>query len=374
MDEPTRLGAHAGAGNRLSDRYTLEQRLGGGGMAVVYRAHDERLDRAVAVKVFDPVRWPDATHRARFEAEARAAASIAHHNVVAVHDFGVERDLLFIVMECLPGRTLADEIRAGAVAPTRLTAVLHDLLSGLAAAHAKGVLHRDIKPSNVLIDADGRAKLADFGIATSSGGELTETGVVIGTPLYLAPERVAGAAATVRTDLYAVGVVAYEALAGTPPFTGDSPIALAHAIHEGRPRPLHEVRPDAPPAMCDAVQRAMAHDPDLRPVSAIELARRLEPQDADTVPSEAVSAPDRTRRMSVQPGPEATTPRRHWPVVVAVLVGSVIVGLLVGTGIALFRDDSDSGGSPPEVTVPTGQDVPEPLREPFDRLEQVVQP
>jgi serine/threonine protein kinase len=368
------VGSQARAGNRLSDRYTLEQRLGGGGMAVVYRAHDERLDRPVAVKLFDPVRWPDGNHRARFEAEARAAASIAHHNVVAVHDFGVAGDLLFIVMECLPGRTLADEIRAGPIAPARLTAVLQDLLAGLAAAHAKGVLHRDIKPSNVLIDDAGRAKLADFGIATSSGGELTETGVVIGTPLYLAPERVAGAPASVRSDLYAVGVMAYEALAGTPPFRGDTPLALAQAIHEGRPRALHEARPDAPVALCDVVQRAMAHDPEVRPASANELARRLEHDDAETVPVAALAAPERTRPMPALPSPPAGRPHRRWPVVVAVLVGSVIVGLLVGTGIALVRDDSGSGSPPAEETVPPGPDVPDPLREPFERLEQLVQP
>ncbi len=150
--------------------------------------------------------------------------------------------MLFIVMECLPGPSLADELRREEpMSFDRVIAVLTDVLDGLEAAHAKGVLHRDIKPSNVLIDTDGRAKLADFGIATTAEADLTNTGVVIGTPAYLAPERVAGRRATVRSDLYAVGVIAYEAVAGTRPFAGDSPLALAHAIHEGKPRPLREL-------------------------------------------------------------------------------------------------------------------------------------
>ena len=193
-DGPTR---GAGTGDRavplLANRYSLGERLGGGGMAVVYRAFDERLHREVAVKLLDPSQQRDDALQARFEIEARAAAAINHPRVVAVYDVGTEGDLLFIVMECLPGPTLADEFRrVGQLPHARVTTVLTDVLDGLGAAHTQGVLHRDIKPSNVLIDADGRAKLADFGIATTTGNDLTNTGLVIGTPSYLAPERIAG--------------------------------------------------------------------------------------------------------------------------------------------------------------------------------------
>ena len=196
------MGTDALTGRRLGGRYLIGARLGGGGMAIVYRALDERLDRDVAVKVLDTMRGADSEQQARFEIEARAAASITHPNVVAVHDVGIEGDppnvVPYIVMECLPGRTLADEFAAGPLTAARAHAVLDEILAALGAAHAKGVLHRDIKPGNVLLDEGGRAKLADFGIARITPGDLTLTGMVMGTPAYLAPERVAGRPATVR--------------------------------------------------------------------------------------------------------------------------------------------------------------------------------
>ena len=185
------MGTDALTGHCLGGRYVIGARLGGGGMAIVYRAVDERLHRDVAVKVLDAMRGADREQRARFEIEARAAASITHPNVVAVHDFGIEGDppnvVPYIVMECLPGRTLADELRAGPLPAARAVAVLDDILAALGAAHAKGVLHRDIKPGNVLLDEGGRVKLADFGIARVAPGDLTLTGMVMGTPAYLAP-------------------------------------------------------------------------------------------------------------------------------------------------------------------------------------------
>ena len=375
MDEAFGPGPAGRAGARLGDRYTLERPLGGGGMAVVYRAHDERLDRPVAVKLFDPVRWPNREYRARFEQEALAAASISHPNVVAVHDFGVEGDTVFIVMECLPGTTLTDEIRRGPLSAARAVTVTGAVLAGLGAAHAKGVLHRDIKPSNVLLDEAGRAKLGDFGIATLSGGELTETGVVIGTPAYLAPERVAGGPASVRTDLYSVGVMTYQALAGVPPFTGDTPLALAHAIHTGTPRELSELRPDAPRALCDAVMRAIARDPDARPATAGEFARLLDEDPDATRPSLSPVAParhDRTTPLAVVPA--RAHPRRGWLGLAGVLLGSVVVGLLIGGIIGALRDDSDPGEPATDVTVSAEPALPEPLSGPFDQLEEAVRP
>ena len=402
------MGTDALTGRRLGGRYLIGARLGGGGMAIVYRAFDERLDRDVAVKVLDTMHGADSEQRARFEIEARAAASITHPNVVAVHDVGIEGDppnvLPYIVMECLPGRTLADEFAAGPWPAARANAVLDEILAALGAAHAKGVLHRDIKPGNVLLDESGRAKLADFGIARITPGDLTLTGMVMGTPAYLAPERVAGRPATVRSDLYAVGVLGYEGLAGVRPFAGDSPIALAHAIHAGDPRPLSEQRPDVPRALTAAIMRALATEPADRPQSADEFRRLLAgagPPVAVTatatapVPPVAAVTPTARRAVTaptlappptptpipttVQPAMQPAVPRpaTRRGTVIAVLVASIVIGLAVGTIWSVVRRDSGGAGAGPGPAVTTtvpAPAVPEPLRDPFDRLERAVQP
>ena len=209
----------------LAGRYELGPVLGRGGMGEVRRAYDQRLSRYVAVKLFPLLE--SARDRARFEAEARAAAAVTHPNVVAVHDVGTD-PVPFLVMECLKGGTLADELRREPLPVERALAIVDEILAGLGAAHAKGVIHRDLKPANVLFTDDGRPKLGDFGIAISLDAvTLTETGIVIGTPAYVAPERLEGEHATVESDLYSVGVMLYEALAGRRPFDGDSPLAVA---------------------------------------------------------------------------------------------------------------------------------------------------
>src|SRR5436190_16841542 len=186
-------------------------------MADVYDALDLRLDRPVAVKVLRPQMAANPDVRRRFEAEARAAARLSHPNVVSVFDTG-EDGMPFIVMERLPGETLADRIGRGSVDPDWLKRVAGDILLALQAAHAAGIVHRDVKPGNVLIAANGCAKVADFGIAKSMealpGADHTATNMLVGTPAYLAPERIDGRPATAQSDLYSVGVLLYEALAG----------------------------------------------------------------------------------------------------------------------------------------------------------------
>ena len=287
-----------------------------------------------------------------------------------------------------PGPTLADELRrVGQLPHARVTTVLTDVLDGLGAAHTQGVLHRDIKPSNVLIDADGRAKLADFGIATTTGNDLTNTGLVIGTPSYLAPERVAGRRASVQSDLYAVGVVAYEALSGTRPFVGDSALALAHAIHEGHPRPLRELRADVPEGLADLVMRAMARAPATRPATAEEFARQLAAQGAsrgscgadasattvpfvpidDTVHAAPLACP--TDVVQANPAPD-----RSWRRVVLVLAGLLAI-VIVGVSLwSLTRHDDGTAGPNPSDPTTTQPALPDPLEQPFDRLAEVVQP
>lgn len=236
----------------LAGRYELLGVLGRGGMATVHDGWDTRLGRAVAIKLLSPTSAADPEMRNRFITEARAAAALNHPNIVTVHDYGEHAGTPFIVMERLPGDTLAAHIARGPLHPARVRAVLTDILSALAVAHGAGVLHRDIKPGNVLISADGQtAKVADFGIAKTDGAPAqTMTGQVIGTLAYLSPERLSGAPASVSDDLYAVGVLAYEALSGRPPYPPSNPAVR-----------LTGTRPDVDPALTAAVDRAMSPDP-----------------------------------------------------------------------------------------------------------------
>ncbi|MCU1430469.1 MAG: Serine/threonine-protein kinase PrkC [Actinomycetia bacterium] len=245
----------------VADRYVLGPLLGRGGMGVVRLARDQRLTRDVAVKLLDHGTRVGAEALARFEYEARAAAAVEHANVVAVYDYGDDGERVYLVMEALTGRTLHDEIEHGPLQPRRVVEVARDVLAGLGAAHQRGIVHRDVKPGNVLFDERGRAKIGDFGVATSGTSDLTQAGIVLGTPAYLAPERLAGHPATARSDLYAVGVVCYEALAGEKPFGGNDPIALSLAIEHGHAPHLRERAPDVPGELSDVVMRALERDP-----------------------------------------------------------------------------------------------------------------
>ena len=231
-------------------------------MAAVHDGWDNRLHRAVAIKLLYSEFNAQPDIRRRFEHEARAAAALSHPNIVAIHDYGEHDGMPFIVMERLPGRTLADEAARGPLHSARVRAVLDDVLSALTVAHGRGVLHRDLKPANILASTAGDAmKVADFGIAKTMGAAPTATGHIVGTMAYLSPERVAGAPASVADDLYAVGVLAYEALTGRQAFPQDSPAALVHAIMDAPPRPLAVSRPDIEPTLAAVIDRAMARDP-----------------------------------------------------------------------------------------------------------------
>ena len=268
----------------------------------------------------------------------------------------------------------------------------------MGAAHEKDVVHRDIKPANVLFASDGGAKLADFGIATSGDGSgLTETGMVIGTPAYVAPERLEGESASVRSDVYAVGVMLYEALTGERPFTGDSPIAVAYAVHHADVVPVKTVCPNVSSALSDVVMRAMARDPQARYDSAQALDDALDaalrdPQKAEPeLPTEAIqrqargnttadvpveSAPTSQLPAVVRAQTDAAAPRRmrHGPRVRASLLGMVaVVALLIGAVLAM-RESSSSGGSNPGSHAPTTVTLPAPLRGPFDSLDKSVRP
>src|SRR5919106_1205270 len=235
----------------VGDRYRLGERLGYGGMGEVFAAHDLRLDREVALKL---LREDLAEHdgmRERVVAEARLAVRLTHPHVVGVLDTGEQDGRPFVVMERLSGRTLRDELAEGRMPAERVRDVGLQVLRALAAAHELGIVHRDVKPGNVLDAGVGTWKVADFGIAkwVHADETLTGTGELLGSPSYLAPERIEGQEAGPASDLYAVGVLLYEALTGTKPFTGKDPVSLATQIREGRFTPAAEVIPAADPGI-----------------------------------------------------------------------------------------------------------------------------
>ena len=265
-------------GEVLAGRYLLGPIVGHGAMGQVNLAEDVRLVRPVAVKSLRPELARYADVRQRFIQEARAAARISHPNVVRVYDSGEQSGIPFLVMECLPGSTLVDELAWGPLDPARARQVGLDVLAGLDAAHRLGTIHRDVKPGNILLSAalDGPVKVSDFGIAKSADDRsLTDSGSLVGTPAYLAPERVAGGPATPASDLYSVGVVLYEALAGRKPYDGETSLAVALAIHMGGAPGVLEARPDLDPALAEVVDRAIARHPAERWPSAAAMAEAL---------------------------------------------------------------------------------------------------
>ena len=226
----------------FSGRYELHRQVARGGMADVYLARDQLLDRPVAVKVLFNEFADDPSFVERFRREAQAAGNLNHPNIVGVYDWGEEKGTYFIVMEYVEGRSLADILRTqGALHPDRAAEIATDVAAALGFAHRNGLVHRDVKPGNVLVTANGHIKVADFGIATAMVGsqtELTQAGTVMGTASYFSPEQAQGRPVDPRSDLYALGIVLYEMLLGKPPFVGDSPVAVAYQHVQESPPPL----------------------------------------------------------------------------------------------------------------------------------------
>jgi serine/threonine protein kinase len=353
----------------LADRYELRGVLGRGGMAEVHDGWDTRLDRAVAIKLLHPGFDADAAMRRRFEDEARAAAALNHPNIVSVHDSGEHDGTPFIVMERLPGRTLADDIAMGPMPPHRVRAMLNDVLGGLACAHGAGILHRDIKPGNVLVAPNSNTmKVADFGIAKTAGAAHTATGQIVGTMAYMSPERVAGAPASVADDLYAVGVMGYEALTGQRPYPQANPAALLRAILDNPLPPIGSVRPDIDPALAAVIDGAMAREPGQRFSSAEQMRSVL----AGALPplvtaATAAQAPRPTTKVLAEPlAPSANyfvlpTPRRH-PMSrerKLLLAAAAFVALVVAI-LAVALDSSSTIQSPQPISTSTAVQPPPP--------------
>ncbi len=266
--------AHPEAGLRVGNRYELTSRIAGGGMGEVWRARDEVLGREVAVKLLRREYADDETFLERFRAEARHAASLGHPGIASVYDYGEDAGTAFLVMELVEGEALSTRLkREGALATAVAVPLVQQAALALQAAHDAGVVHRDVKPGNLLLTADDQVKITDFGIARARDQvPITRTGEVVGTAQYLSPEQALGRPATPASDLYALGVVAYEALSGRRPFDADTVVATAVAQVNEPPEPLPD---DIPPEVADLVMRAMAKEPSERPASAAAFATAL---------------------------------------------------------------------------------------------------
>ncbi|MEU8002264.1 serine/threonine-protein kinase [Catellatospora sp. NPDC049111] len=332
-------------------RYRLDERIGAGGMGEVWRATDTVLGRVVAVKTVLPALLDDPGFVRRFLAEARAMAGVRHRGVVTIHDYHGDADGAYLVMEHVAGESLSQTLaRHGRLTAESTLAMLAQTAEALQAVHDQGIVHRDVKPGNLLVRLDGTVVLTDFGIARAQEHtSLTTPGGILGTPSYLAPEQVLGRPADARSDVYALGVVAYECLAGHRPFTGDNPFAVAMQRVGQPPPPLGD---DVPAPVAALVDRALAVDPELRWPSAAALAEAALGVLDGAAPE--ASAPLRAplRATGTGPGRASGTisARRRIPTLVAAAVALVV---LAGGGLAGWavwgRDDAS-----PEWTGPTG--------------------
>lgn len=386
----------------IDSRYELGDVIGAGGMGEVRTAHDLRLDREVAIKLLHTTLIERPGMRERIRSEARAAARLAHPHAVAVFDAGIDGDQPYIVMERLQGRTLEDELGQGSMPIDRIRTMGLQVLQALEAAHAIGLIHRDVKPGNVLAAGRDRWKVADFGIAKwldESG--ITRTGDVMGSPAYLAPERLDGAPASPASDLYSVGVMLYEALAGRRPAEGEHMWAVAVAVREGAVPPLSELRHEISAEVERVVATAMSADPNDRFPTARHMGDALRRAAQSTMPlpvptdqaattavvrptrehvTQEIPNPDAARELPPAPRPtsdrattrrlgraDRSTPRR---LVVTVVLGAVVSALLVAA-VVLALSESPPRQVASGSTGPTSE-LPATLSEALDRLEEAV--
>ncbi len=299
-------------GTVLADRYAVGELLGRGGMAEVYLATDRVLDRPVACKVLGGWLANDDTFVERFRREALAAARISHPNLVAVFDAGSEDGVHYIVMEHVPGATLADVLRTeGRLHPLRATTIAASVADALEVAHTARIVHRDVKPANVMLTPDGRTKLMDLGIARNIDGEsITHASSILGTAGYISPEQARGDPVDHRSDIYSLGCVLYEMLTGRQPFEAGDPLAVAYKhVHEA-PAPPRSLDPSIPPGLEAVTLRAMEKEPAARFQSVADMAAALEDRTAPVVPVAATTPmPPVTTTPLPIPGTD-TLPRR----------------------------------------------------------------
>lgn len=337
----------------LAERYRLVEQIGVGGMAIVYRAIDQRTGHNVAVKVLRPEFNQDAEFVSRFQREAEAASKMTHHNIVNLLDVGMDGDNRYLVMEYVQGKTLKELIKEkGRLSPQVAAQITIRILSALQHAHQNGIIHRDIKPQNILVHADGHIKVSDFGIARmANSSTLTKGDSVMGSVHYFSPEQASGQVAGVTSDLYSVGVVMYEMLTGHVPFDGDSPVAVAMQHLHARPAPIENFAPDSPPAINHVCMMAMEKNPKYRYQSALEMAAELRMAlegRAEKMQPRVVDKPIVPPAAPV-PSPKAEDTGRHhaqrraarkhqglWVLFTLLMTAAVCYGLYMG-GVAIYE-------------------------------------
>jgi len=314
----------------VAGRYRLLEPLGRGAMSAVWEAEDLELARHVAVKTLAP-----SADRQRFEREARAVAALSHANIVALYDYGESEGRPFMVLECLQGGSLEDRLAAGQPLPDAETRrIAADVAAGLAHAHERGLVHRDLKPANILFDAEGRAKIADFGIARMRGtGTLTETGTVLGTASYLSPEQATGAIAGPASDVYSFGVILFRLLTGRLPFAAKNAMELVRMHRDDPPPPVSDLRADAPADLAALAEAALAKEPAARPPDGAALAAALRGEQFETA-TQIIPPPPRRRRL-------------------ATVAALATAALLIAGGALAFALTRHGGGGTATQTVPT---------------------
>jgi serine/threonine-protein kinase len=323
-------------GDILVGRYEVDSLLGRGGMSSVFSGWDRTLGREVAIKVLAADLVEDRVFVERFDREARAAASLSHRNVVAVFDSGADAGARFIVMERVSGKTLASRLRDGPLPIKQAVEIAAGVAQALGAAHAGGIVHRDVKPGNVMLGDNGQVKVLDFGIARAlAATSLTRASTVIGTAGYLSPEQAEGGPVDARSDLYGLGCVLYEMLAGRPPFVADSAAALVHQHLTRRPEPPSRWRPEVSPALDQIVLRCLAKDPRARYARAGELAGALMKE-----PSTRAAGTPTGARTTVLRLPQR---ERRW--IAALAAGALVAALLIL--FALYRGPAGHSGRAP---------------------------
>jgi hypothetical protein len=324
---------------RTVSHYTIETKLGEGGWGVVYKGTDTRLHRSVALKFLSKSFSLGEQEQRRFLREARAASSVNHPNVCVVHSIEEVDDEQFIVMEYVEGVTLRTwmanrraGIRRNAIPVRDILGIVMQVAHGLQAAHRKGIVHRDVKPENVMVESEGLVKIMDFGLAKTMGeSKLTRSGAAVGTVAYMSPEQVWGGAIDVRSDIYSFGVLLYELLAGTTPFTSDHAVGIMHAIVYAEPDPLDEARPGIDPVLSRIVMKCMAKKKEVRYASMddviAELGRYEEGGRTVTVPAAGSRAG--MLRLSLKMILAHATSRRSMWVAAAVAVAGILAGLFL---------------------------------------------
>jgi serine/threonine protein kinase len=348
-------------GEHLSN-YKIIGKLGKGGMATVYKAHELSLNRVVALKVLSPQLSEDKDYIKRFQREAQAAAQLNHPNIVQVYAIGEEKGLYYFAMEYIKGKSLAHiKKEKGVLAPEKAVTIIKQVAEALAEAHGAGLVHRDIKPSNIMIDSLGRAKVTDFGIAYVSHAQtkLTREGSIIGTPEYLSPEQCEGKTVDQRSDIYSLGVTLYEVLTGKTPYEADTPVSMLMKIVKGDFPPISEVSPNVPASLRDIVEKMMQTDPNKRYANMEEVKKAFEGFEKSAFPSgqpaEKMPVTATYQEIEAQSEARAGSKSSKWAAVVVAAVIVLLMGGAFAAKVLIFdkKKSEPSSTSTPAVETKT---------------------